>query len=91
MLDVLCSERFGDWSPSEVFHRLLDEDTYLCWERTMYRILAEADGVKERRNQLRHPKHARLELMATGPVPGTGSARCSRTAPGPATGETCSG
>jgi len=67
VLDVLCSERFVDRSPSEVFHTLLDEDTYLCSERTMYRILAESHEVKERRNQLRHPKHAKPELMATGP------------------------
>ncbi len=67
VLDVLCGERFVDRSPSEVVHTLLDEDTYLCSERTMYRLLAEGNGVKERRNQLRHPKHARPELVATGP------------------------
>lgn len=67
VLDVLCGERFVDRSPSEVVHTLLDEDTYFCSERTMYRILAERNEVKERRNQLRHPKHARPELVATGP------------------------
>ena len=33
----------------------------------MYRILADNDEVRERRNQLRHPKHAEPELLATGP------------------------
>lgn len=67
VIDVLCGERFIDRSPSEVVYTLLDEDRYLCSERTMYRILAERDEVKERRDQLRHPKHARPELVATGP------------------------
>lgn len=64
-LAELCSDRFADRSPSEVFHTLLDEGRYICSERTMYRILAGEDAVKERRDQLRHPKHARPELMAT--------------------------
>lgn len=67
VVDVLCSERFVDRSPAEVFHTLLDEGEYICSERTMYRVLAERSSVKERRNQLRHPKHARPELVATAP------------------------
>ncbi len=67
VVDVLCSERFADRSPAEVVYTLLDEEKYLCSERTMYRILAERKAVQERRNQLRHPKHARPELVATGP------------------------
>jgi putative transposase len=31
----------------------------------MYRILAANDEVRERRNQLRHPNHAKPELLAT--------------------------
>jgi putative transposase len=46
---------------------LLDEKTYLCSERTMYRVLAECQPVRERRNQLQHPKYAKPELMATAP------------------------
>ena len=67
VLDALCSERFVDRSPAEVVHTLLEEGTYLCSERTMYRILAEQKAVKERRDQLRHPEHARPELVATKP------------------------
>ncbi len=33
----------------------------------MYRILAEAQELNERRNQLRHPVYKRPELLATGP------------------------
>jgi hypothetical protein len=32
----------------------------------MYRILATADEVRKRRNQLRHPNHAKPELLAKG-------------------------
>jgi putative transposase len=46
---------------------LLDEDCYLCSERTFYRVLAENAEVRERRNQLRHPHYAAPELLATRP------------------------
>jgi hypothetical protein len=34
----------------------------------MYRVLAENDEVRERRAQLRHPKYAARELLATNPA-----------------------
>jgi putative transposase len=43
VLDVLHSERFVDQSPAEVHATLLEEQTYLCAPRTMYRVLAAAD------------------------------------------------
>ncbi len=67
VLGELHSERFADASPAAVYATLLDEGTYLASERTMYRILAAAAEVRERRNQLRHPAYARPELLATGP------------------------
>jgi putative transposase len=63
VLDVLHSERFVDDSPAQVYVTLLDEGTYLASERTMYRILAANDEVRERRHQLRHPNHAKPELL----------------------------
>jgi putative transposase len=45
----------------------LDEGRYVCSVRSMYRILAEHDQVRERRDQLRHPNYTRPELLATGP------------------------
>jgi putative transposase len=68
VLDVLHSERFVDVAPKEVFATLLDDDgVYLCSWRTMYRVLATADEVRERRRQLRHPVYTKPELLATGP------------------------
>lgn len=60
-------DRFADKSPSVVHASLLDEGMYLCSVRTMYRILKERDEVRERRNQLRHPKYKKPELLATKP------------------------
>ena len=67
MLDVLHSERFVDQSPAEVHATLLEEETYLCSPRTMYRLLAEAGEVRERRDQARHPVYVKPELVATAP------------------------
>jgi putative transposase len=67
VLDVLHSERFVDHSPAEVQATLLEEQTYLCSTRTMYRILDAATEVRERRNQARHPAYAKPELVATAP------------------------
>jgi putative transposase len=64
---VLHSERFVDCSPAQVWATLLDEGRYLCSERTMYRLLAEQAEVKERRDQLRHPRYVRPELLAERP------------------------
>jgi putative transposase len=64
---LLNSARFQDQAPREVYATLLDEGLYLCSWRTMYRILAEADEVRERRDQLRHPTYTKPELLATAP------------------------
>ena len=52
---------------AEVVATLLDEDVYLCSERTMYRVLASEVPVQERRAQRSHPEYQKPELMATGP------------------------
>lgn len=67
VLEELHSERFVDKAPATVHATLLDENKYLCHPRTMHRILASEREVRERRNQLRHPKYARPELLATAP------------------------
>lgn len=67
VLQELHSERFVDRSPAQVWATLLDEGRYLCSERTMYRLLAERDEVRERRDQLTHPTYARPELLAERP------------------------
>lgn len=67
VLEVLHEERFVDQAPAEVYATLLDEGTYLCAERTMYRVLAENHEVRERRQQASRPTYARPELLATRP------------------------
>jgi putative transposase len=67
VLDVLHEPRFAELAPAQVYATLLDEDRYLCSERTMYRVLAENAEVRERRDQLRHPKYKAPELLATAP------------------------
>ena len=56
-----------DKAPATVYATLLDEGTYLCSTRTMYRILGEEGEVRERRDQLRHPHYSAPQLLATGP------------------------
>ena len=67
VLETLHSERFVDTAPAELVATLLDEGSYLCSARTMYRIMEDAGEVRERRDQLRHPSYGRPELLATGP------------------------
>jgi putative transposase len=67
VLDQLNCERFADQSPRQVYSKLLDEGDYLCSVRTMYRILADNQSLRERRNQLKHPNYQKPELLATGP------------------------
>lgn len=67
VLDTLHDERFVDKAPQEVYAALLDDGSYLCSVRTMYRILEAHKEVKERRNQLRHPAYSKPELLAERP------------------------
>ena len=67
VLGVLHEPRFVDLAPAQVYATLLDEDRYLCSERTLYRVLAANNEVRERRNQLRHPHYAAPQLLATRP------------------------
>jgi putative transposase len=64
VLDTLNSERFADCSPGQTYATLLDEGLYLGSVRTMYRLLASCDQVRERRNQLIHPCYAKPQLLA---------------------------
>jgi transposase InsO family protein len=66
ILGLLHSDRFVDQAPASVFATLLDEGIYHCSVRTMYRLLAAAGEVRERRDQRRHPQYAKPELLARG-------------------------
>lgn len=67
VLELMHSERFMDKAPQEIHATLLDEGTYFCSTRTMYRILEEHGELKERRNQLCHPAYEKPELLAEAP------------------------
>ena len=67
VLAVLDSDRFADKSPAQVWAILLDDGIYLASIRTMYRVMALADQVRERRAQAQHPPRVRPELVADGP------------------------
>jgi putative transposase len=64
---VLNSERFQDCAPAAIHATLLDEGQYLCSTRTLYRVLQQDGGTRERRDQLIHPPYQKPELMATVP------------------------
>lgn len=49
VIETLCSERFVDLAPAQVYTTLLDEGVYLCSERQMYRVLTQRGLVRERR------------------------------------------
>ncbi len=51
VLATLDSDEFMDKAPAQVFAKLLEDGTYLCSTRTMYRVLAANDQVRERRAQ----------------------------------------
>ncbi len=65
--EVLNSPEHVDEAPATVYAKLLDEGRYLASERTMYRILADHDEVRERRRQATHPAARKPELMADAP------------------------
>ncbi len=68
VVEVLCSERFCDSAPAQVWATLLDEGTYLASISTMYRLLRERAMIRERRAQARRPPaHLKPELVATTP------------------------
>jgi putative transposase len=67
ILSILHEDRFADLAPAQVYAILLDEGRFHCSERSMYRILAASHELRERRNQLMHPRYAAPELLATAP------------------------
>lgn len=67
VLATVNTPRFQDQAPREIYAALLDDGIYLCHWRTIYRILAENQQVRERRDQVRHPVYTKPELLATAP------------------------
>lgn len=67
VLATLDSEQYMDKAPAQVFAALLELGIYHCSIRTMYRILAANDQVRERRAQRQHPTYTKPQLVATAP------------------------
>jgi putative transposase len=67
VLATLHEPRFVDVAPPQVYAQLLEEGRYLCSIRTMYRLLAANDEVRERRAVASHPVYSKPELLATRP------------------------
>lgn len=66
VFDLLNSERFSDMAPGEIYATLLDDGTYLCSERTMYRIL-ERNQQNIIRRQSAPREYEKPELLASKP------------------------
>jgi hypothetical protein len=67
VLDVLDSDRFADKSPAQAWAVLLDEGSYYCSIRTMYRVLESRNEVRKRRAQAARPPRVRPDLVADSP------------------------
>ncbi len=67
VLGILHEDRFIDQAPREIYAALLDEKSYLCSVRTMYRVLEKEGELKERRRQVSRPRYAKPEILAKGP------------------------
>lgn len=67
VLALLDSEPLMDKAPAQVYAKLLEDGEYVCSTRTMYRVLAAAGQVRERRAQRRHAVYKKPQLVATAP------------------------
>lgn len=67
IVQVLNSQRFCDKSPEQVEAILAEEGKRMASARTMYRILAAVQQVRERRNRRPHVVHHTPRLVAYGP------------------------
>ena len=67
ILTELHRPEHADLAVAQVWARLLDEDTYLASQSTMYRILREQGESGERRRQATHPAKTKPQLRATAP------------------------
>lgn len=67
VLSTLNSDEFMDKAPAQIFAKLLEDGMYVCSTRTMYRVLAANDQVRERRAQRQHPAYTKPQLVATAP------------------------
>lgn len=69
ILAELCSQRFCDLPPAQMYNKLLDEGVYLCSVRQMYRLLEDHGLSQDRRKggHSRQGQHAVPVLEAAAP------------------------
>jgi len=67
VLAILNDPRFMDLAPPQVYAQLLEEGRYLCSIRTMYRLLAANNEIRERRAVASHVVYSKPELLAQKP------------------------
>jgi len=67
ILAACNSERFCNRAPRAIWATLLDEGHYLGSPSTIYRVLRDADQIRERRAIATHPARVKPELVATAP------------------------
>ncbi|MFU8842145.1 MAG: DDE-type integrase/transposase/recombinase, partial [Nitriliruptoraceae bacterium] len=67
MLTELHRPEHADLAVAQIWARLLDQDTYLASQSTMYRLLRDHGESGERRRQATHPAKTKPQLRASGP------------------------
>jgi len=67
VIETLHSEPYRDQPPAEVYHRLLEENKYLCSVSTLHRLLRKRGENGERRLQRPAQHHAIPRLLAFSP------------------------
>ncbi len=67
VIETLNSESYCDQPPAQIYHRLLEEDKYLCSVSTMHRLLRKHNINGERRSQRPAQHHAIPRLLAYSP------------------------
>jgi putative transposase len=67
LLELLHSKRFADVAAREIYATLLSEGEYAGSVSTMDRLRHAHQAVQERRNQLKHPRFTKPELLARHP------------------------
>ena len=65
---ILCEPKFCDLAPAQIYHQLLDDGTYVCSIRQMYRLLNEKGLVRDRRHgHKRTPGYAAPQVHTNRP------------------------
>jgi len=67
ILKLLTSDTYMDMTVPAIYYTLKDQGEYYCSVSIMYAILRESKAVKERRDQLKHPKYVKPVLVAKAP------------------------